>query len=141
MDRSELIDFVRARGLAVVATTGPDGRPEAALVGITATDRGELVFDTSRTSRKATNLEREPRVAAVIGWDDEVTVQLEGVADLLTGADLERCKQAYFTQYPDGAERARDPDICHFRISPQWLRCSDYRPETFGITETRFDEP
>jgi len=43
MDRRELIDFVRARGLGVIASRGPDGSPQAALVGIAATDRGEIV--------------------------------------------------------------------------------------------------
>jgi len=39
MDRRELIDFVRARGLGVIASRGPDGSPQAALVGIAATVR------------------------------------------------------------------------------------------------------
>ena len=135
MRRAELIDYVRQRGLAVVATTSETGAPEAAVVGITATDLGELVLDTSRRSRKAANIRRDPRVAVVIGWDDEQTLQLEGTADFLTGADLERCKAHYFRQYPDGRERAKDPDICHVRINPKWGRHSDYRPESFGITE------
>ncbi len=46
LDRLELIDFVRARGLGVIASRGPDGSPQAALVGIAATDEGELVLDT-----------------------------------------------------------------------------------------------
>lgn len=56
MDRAQFVEFVRRRGLAVIATRGPDGAPQAALVGITATDRGELVFDTARQSRKCANL-------------------------------------------------------------------------------------
>ena len=64
-----------------MATRTRDGDPEAALVGITATDRGELVFDTSRHSRKYANLQADQRVAIVIGWDDELTVVVEGNAD------------------------------------------------------------
>jgi PPOX class probable F420-dependent enzyme len=135
MDLAELIGFVRARGLAVVASRGPDGAPQAALVGIAATDRGELVFDCSRRSRKYTNVERDARVAVVVGWDDEVTVQIEGSADILTGEDLERCKAAYFAQYPVGRDRAGSPDIGHVRVIPRWLRYSDYRPDTFGSSE------
>ena len=47
VDQQQFINFVRQRGLAVIATRGADGAPQAALVGITATGRGELVFDTS----------------------------------------------------------------------------------------------
>jgi len=41
------VKFVRQHGLAVVATRGPDGAPEAALVGVAATDELEIVFDTA----------------------------------------------------------------------------------------------
>jgi len=138
MDRRELIDFVRARGLGVIASRGPDGSPQAALVGIAATDRGEIVFDCSRRSRKYANIERDPAVALVIGWDDEVTVQVEGSAQVLSGTDLERCKAAYFEQYPDGRGRAASPEIAHICVIPRWLRYSDYRPDTFGSSETQF---
>jgi hypothetical protein len=56
VDQQQFINFVRERGLAVLATRGADGAPQAALVGITATGRGELVSDTSRSSRKYRNL-------------------------------------------------------------------------------------
>src|SRR5512133_1897871 len=71
VDQQQFISFVRQRGLAVIATRGSDGAPQAALVGITATRRGELVFDTSRSSRKFRNLSSFAQVALVIGWDKE----------------------------------------------------------------------
>jgi general stress protein 26 len=128
VDQRQFIDFVRHRGLAVIATRGADGAPQAALIGITATERGELVFDTSRGSRKYHNLSAFAQVALVIGWDNEMTVQCEGTADIPTGADRDRCLQAYLAQYPEGAERAHDPDIVHVRVRRSWLRYSDYRP-------------
>jgi general stress protein 26 len=136
VDQRQFINFVRQRGLAVIATRGADGAPQAALIGITATERGELVFDTSRSSRKYGNLSAFAQVALVIGWDHEMTVQCEGIADIPTGADHDRCLQAYLAQYPDGAERAHDPDIVHVRVRPSWLRYSDYRPGSFTIEET-----
>jgi len=138
VNQAELIDFVRARGLGVIASSGPDGSPQAALVGIAATDHGELVFDCSRDSRKYANIERDPSIALVVGWDDEVTVQIEGRGDVLSGVDLERCKAAYFEQYPDGQDRADSAEIAHIRVTPRWLRYSDYRPDTFGSSETDF---
>lgn len=79
----------------ILATRTREGDPEAALVGITATDRGDLVFDTSRRSRKYANLQADQRVAVVIGWDDELTVQIEGKADEPSGDDRQRCLEAY----------------------------------------------
>jgi general stress protein 26 len=136
VDQRQFINFVRQRGLAVIATRGADGAPQAALIGITATERGELVFDTSRSSRKYGNLSAFAQVALVIGWDNEMTVQCEGTADIPRGADHDRCLQAYLAQYPDGAGRASDPEIVHVRVRPSWLRYSDYRPGFFTIEET-----
>ena len=138
MDRAELVAFIRARGLAVVATRGPDGAPQAALIGVAATDHAEIIFDTSIRSRKYCNVQACDQVAVVIGWDDEVTLQCEGVADILAGAERDRCLASYIAQYPDGRERAEDPDIAHVRIRPSWIRHSDYRPDHFSIRETDF---
>ena len=139
VDQRQFINFVRQRGLAVLATRGADGAPQAALIGITATEGGELVSDTSRGSRKYRNLSAFAHVALVIGWDNEMTVQCEGIADIPTGADRDRCLQAYFAQYPDGVERALDPDIVHVRVRPSWLRYSDYRPGSFTVEETTLE--
>lgn len=137
MDKHDLVTFVRDRGLAVVATHGPDATPEAALVGIAATDDGELVFDTSVRSRKYANLAASGRLALVVGWDDEVTVQCEGDADVLDDAELEPYLQCYLDQYPDGVDRAANPDIVLIRVRPDWVRHCDSRPESFGIEESR----
>lgn len=140
MNRAQLVEFVRRRGLAVVATRGPDGAPQAALVGVAATNHGELVFDTAARSRKYANLRAFPRVALVIGWENEVTLQCEGEADVLTGAERGRCLDAYLEQYPDGRERADDPNIVLVRVRLDWARLSDYRPESFGTDEFKLGD-
>jgi general stress protein 26 len=125
----------------VIATRGPGGAPQAALIGVAATDQAEIVFDTTTTSRKYRNINADPRVALVVGLDDEVTVQAEGVADLPHGEELRRCTDVYFAQFPDGRERAEDPAIVHFRIRLTWLRYSDYRPDSFTIEESPIAPP
>jgi hypothetical protein len=94
---------------------------------------------TSASARKYRNIQATPDVAVAIGWDLEVTVQCEGSADILIGADHTRCLSAYFEQFPDGRQRAEDPDIIHVRIRPRWVHQSDYRPGSFAIQETRLD--
>ncbi len=140
MDRAQFVAFIRERGLAVVATHGGDGRPEAALIGVAASDWAEIIFDTSVRSRKYRNIQMSPHVALVIGWDDEVTVQCEGTADILHGAERDRCLRAYCDQYPDGEQRAVDPDIAYIRVRPSWIRHSDYRPDSFAIHETELND-
>ena len=125
----------------MIASRGQDGAPQAALIGVAATYQAEIVFDTTRSSRKYRNIAADARVALVIGLDDEVTVQAEGVAGLLRGEELRRCTEAYFAQFPDGRQRATDPDIVHFRVRLTWLRYSDYRPDSFAIEESTVAPP
>jgi len=136
MNRAQLLEFVRRHRYAVQASTAPDGAPQAAVVGIAVTDELEIVFDTLSTTRKAQNLRRDPRLALVIGWDEEQTVQLEGSADEPSGDELARLKQAYFAAFPDGPEREGWPNITYVRVRPTWARYSDFRP---GGTITELD--
>jgi pyridoxine/pyridoxamine 5'-phosphate oxidase len=125
----------------VVATIGPGGEPQAALVLIAATARGELVFDTSDSARKFRNVQRTGRVAVVVGgWDEELTYQIEGVADVPEGDDLTRCQEAYFVQYSEGRERAARGGIGYVRVIPTWVRRADFRPGSFESTEATFDQ-
>jgi pyridoxine/pyridoxamine 5'-phosphate oxidase len=75
MTRAELLAFIRRHRYAVQASTHDSGAPQAAVIGIAISDELELVFDTLGTSRKARNLRRDPRIALVVGWDEEQTVQ------------------------------------------------------------------
>ena len=126
MTHAELIELLRNHKLAVESSLHADGRPQAAVVGFAVSDELEIVFDTVTTSRKYHNLKRDPRCALVIGWDAEITVQIEGVADEPTGDDLARLKACYFVAYPDGRERARWPTIAYIRVRPRWIRYSDF---------------
>jgi pyridoxine/pyridoxamine 5'-phosphate oxidase len=134
MTPASLLPFLRRYRLAVVSTVR-DGAPQAAVVGIAVTDTLDITFDTLSTSRKYANLVADPRVALVVGWDAEQTVQIEGIADVPAGAALAACKEAYFAVWPDGRERERWPDITYVRVRPRWLRFSDY-----GIAPPRIEE-
>jgi general stress protein 26 len=139
MTRGELLEFLRKHRLGVVATVTPNGEPESAVVGIAVSDELEVIFDTIGAARKSQNLRRFPRIAVVIGWDAEITVQLEGIADEPKGAELDRVKEIYFGVYPDGRTRQNWPGMTYFRVRPVWARYSDFnRPQTiveFGQAE------
>lgn len=152
MTRLELVGFLRRYKLAVVATVGApggpasassapsaSGAPQAAVVGFAVSDELEIVFDTLESTRKYANLVADPRVALVIGWDDAITAQIEGVADVLAGAELARLRECYFGPYPDGRERLAWPGITHIRVRPTWARLSDFTREPPNIVELRGD--
>ena len=126
LTKSDIYDFIRARRFAVMASVDADGAPEAAFVGIAVTPDLEIVFDTTDATRKCPNLRRDARIALVIGWDGEQTLQFEGVADEPKGEELERLKAIYFEAFPDGPQREGWPGLTYFRVKPRWIRMSDY---------------
>lgn len=127
MTKEFIYNFIKQHRLAVVSTLSIDNKPEAAVVGFAVSENLEIVFDTVKTSRKYPNLLQNPAVAVVIGWDNETTVQYEGVATELTGPETGHYKEIYFEVYPDGRERAATwPHIVHFKIAPKWIRYSNF---------------
>jgi len=138
INRAALLAFLRAHRLATEATVSAARGVQAAVVGIAVTDDFELVFDTLATTRKAENIARDPRVAFVIGGTltgEEQTVQYEGVADRLAGAELSRFQKTYLEVFPDGRERLAWPGLIYIRVKPRWLRYSDYRRDPPAIVE------
>jgi hypothetical protein len=138
MDRADLLVFLRRHRLCVQASVSLAGAPQAAVVGYGVSAALELVFDTLETTRKVQNLRRSARVALVVGWEGEETVQIEGVADEPRGADLERIQRVYFQAYPDGPTRQAWKGITYVRVSPTWARYSDFRgarPEIVEFSE------
>ena len=73
--KPEQYNFIQKHKLGVLATVSSLHMPEAAVVGIAVTTDLELVFDTIGNSRKSQNLRLNPKLAFVVGWDDEITVQ------------------------------------------------------------------
>jgi hypothetical protein len=88
--------------------------------------RLEIVFDTLDRTRKIQNLRRDPRIALVVGWEEEKTAQIEGIADEPTGAELDRLTQVYFDAYPDGVGRQAWSGITYVRVRPTWVRFCDF---------------
>lgn len=132
-------NFIKKHALGIVATTGKDNKPEAALVGIAVSGNIEIIFDTVKSSRKYHNILQNPKVALVIGWDNETTVQYEGEAIVLgNDAGAENLREIYYGVYPDGRERAETwPGLVHIKVTPKWLRYSNFN-EPVVIEEISF---
>ena len=134
MTRDDFLAYAKQHRLAVLASTAADGSPQAAVVGVAVTGDLELIFDTLNTSRKYANLKRDPRAAFVLG-EGAQTLQVQGIAEELTGEALARCKPVYFAVWPDGPARENWRGITYFRVRLTWLRISDY-----GVEPPRIEE-
>jgi pyridoxine/pyridoxamine 5'-phosphate oxidase len=126
MKLEEVFEIVRRKRLAVVSSVHDSGAPESALVGFALTQGNEIVFDTLGSSRKAVNFVRRPAAALVVGWDDDISIQIEGDARRPQGDDLANAKAAYFREWPDGRARENWPDIAYIVVKPRWVRYACY---------------
>ena len=136
--RDELYRFIKAQRYGVVSSVTADGTPQSALVGIAVTPALEIYFDTTGSTRKAPNLRRDPRTSLVIGWDNEQSVQYEGVADEPKGDALAALKRVYFEAWPDGPSRESWAGITWFRVTPRWIRFSDFNRTSDAVRELSF---
>ena len=134
----QLLSYMRAQPWAIEASVTPLGTPQAAVLGVAVTDRWELLFDTVTQSRKHQNLLKNPRVAFVIGWEHERTVQYEGIAEELEGAELEKYKGIYAKKYPDSTGRDKWAELTYFVTRPTWVRYGDYTPDKRRVEEKEF---
>ena len=123
---TEMLSYMRAQPWAIEASVTPQGAPQAAVIGVAVTDRCELLFDTVTQSRKHQNLVKNPRVAFVIGWEHERTVQYEGIAEIPTEAELPDVQAYYFDRFPDGPTRQTWPGLVYWRVRPTWIRYSNF---------------
>ena len=138
MTQNELVAFIKSEKFAVLSWVNDRGTPESALVGIAVTSQLEIVFDTVKTSRKYGQLCARPEAAFVVGCSGDQTLQYEGTARELTGAELDRYKPVYFAAFPDGPSRQNWPAICYFILKPKWIRFSDYGETPRLIEEFSF---
>lgn len=122
---AELYELVRNCRHAVIATTGSGG-PEAALMDIAVTPELEIIFETTDATRKIRNMHDDPRVAFVIGWQNNRTLQYEGSVDEPLGREQERIVGHFFSAFPDKLSHRHWPGNHYFRVRPRWIRYSDY---------------
>lgn len=116
-----------------MATSGVDGRPEAALVGIAALDDGTLIFDSRADARKVGNIRRTPEVAVVVGLGHDVSIQIEGIASLSSGAERLTYGAAYNARFP--GSRALDDDFAVLTIGVRWVRVYDASTHPARVAE------
>lgn len=137
---AELSDFMQRNRLAVIATASLKGGAEAALLDIAVTPDLEVIFETTDATRKFRNLRENPRVALVIGWDNDQTLQYEGLVDEPLGREQERIVAHYFSVFPQKLSHRHWPGNHYFRVRPAWIRFSDYNSPR-SVEEHQFALP
>jgi general stress protein 26 len=133
--KKDILDFMNKRPLMVISSLNEAGLPQSAAVGFGATDNLQLVFGTSKNSRKAHNIRNNGAVSVVIGWDMEGTIQLEGTARPLEKGEVDEFAEVLFMKNPRSRAYRDDPDEQYFLITPTWIRYTDVSQHPWNITE------
>ncbi len=96
---AEAAGFINPEAMTL-ATATPDGRPSARMVLLKGVDERGFVFFTNYESRKAAELDANPRAALVFYWPAlERQVRVEGRVERTTAAESD----AYFRSRPWGS--------------------------------------
>lgn len=126
MDKQKILDFFKTREHAVISTCGNNGQPEAALIGFGETPDFEIIFGTFNTSKKYKNIHENPKVAFVVGWENDfITVQYEGIARELESSEVDKYYDIYSKKVPSSAHYRSFPEQRYFLVKPMWIRYSD----------------
>ena len=114
--REKIEHVLHTNKFGVIATVGPTAPESAVITIITSTHEFEIVFGSFKGFRKNDNIKQNPNVSFVIGWDENLkqTVQIESTAKLLSDSDA--------LSYVEHL----DPEKEYFKITPQWMRYSDF---------------
>lgn len=119
-----LYSYIHTRMIGVLSTVNVQGNTESAVMEFGDTPELELIFDTLCTTRKYRNLQKNPVISFVIGWENGSTVQYEGIATELHGKNLAKYKQFMFQKNASFQRWEGLVGMRYFKVIPTWIRYS-----------------
>ncbi len=137
MDK-RILDVLQSQHLCTISTVNQEDKSESALIGFAEMPNLSLIFGTASTSRKYHNLRQNTSVALVfnlINGQQKLSIQYEGTAEQLTGDELVKLKEIFFAKNPQAKSYDLDPHQVFFKVTPIWIRYSDYSVNPHEIFE------
>jgi pyridoxine/pyridoxamine 5'-phosphate oxidase len=137
-EKKQLIaETLRRHELAVVSSIW-EGKPQAAVVVFSIKDDFELIFGTFNTTRKYRNLKANPNTAIVVGWDEGITIQYEGVAEEVALGEFAEYQKIHLAKNPGSEKYANLDGQVYFKIKPRWIRYTDINQNPEFLFEEAF---
>jgi pyridoxine/pyridoxamine 5'-phosphate oxidase len=136
-DKKKALDFIKQQQHMVLSYLG-DGRPHSALVGFSETDDFEIIFGTSRGSRKVAKLSENNQVSLIIGLKQPISIQIDGVAEEIPANELAKYVSIHTTKHPSTKKYAALAEQAYYRVKPNWLQYTDQSQEPMEIFEVTF---
>lgn len=121
----------------MLSTVNSTKLPESSVVEFSQAPALEIIVDMFVTTRKYRNLQTNPYVALVVGWDEDKTLQYEGVASELKGKEEQKYRKMYFRKLPASQSFEKHGELRFFKIRPTWIRYSDFSAKPWDIWEMK----
>ena len=131
----EVINFIQAQRVAVIALEMMDGSPHAATVHFAFDESTQIFFfETSRAYRKCEPLfgREVSRASIVIGFDQNnmKTLQMDGEVKLITPGKQAHFDEVYYAKFPMKKGKTYGSPAVFFSFTPTWWRYTDWtKPE------------
>ena len=74
-------------------------------------------------------------VSFVIAWDENITVQYEGLAEKVKDDEAKKYQQAYWAKNPKAQRWEEREGITYFKVTPKWIRYSDLNKDPWDVFE------
>lgn len=139
--KTKILNFLKQNNVMVLSTITPNNKPQSALVAFAETENLELIFGTFSTTRKYANLKQNPHISIVIGLDEttNTTLQYEGIATEASSKTATQAWQAIQLQKNPASKKYADhKDQRYFKITPKWIRYSNFSKDPEEIVEINF---
>lgn len=124
MSFNEILAAANQVNFMTIATMSENATPQAATVEFGLCG-DVIIFDTFRNSRKFTNIQNDNHVALVMMPSEDISIDIEGRAELLEGEELINAQEAYFEKVPKARKWANLPNVAFFAVTIGWARCTD----------------
>lgn len=138
--RVRALELLKNHQLTVISTVDEvRGAPESAVVAFAERADLSIIFGTSNGSRKYQNLQKNPHVSFVTGWDPRVgSLQYEGIAKELSANEATQYVELMALKNKQTEKFIARKDQRYFLVKPTWLRLIDSTPTSGGKYELIF---
>ena len=135
-----IYEFLAQRSVMVLSTVAVDNVPESEMLDYVIEEDFSIYFCTSKEARKYENLtNNSDKVALVVGFYEELTLQYEGVAKLVKEKEIPELISKQLREKGRKSHKSSGRDFVYFKIMPRFLRMTDVSESPWSVNEVRID--
>ncbi|MBI5529960.1 MAG: pyridoxamine 5'-phosphate oxidase family protein [Candidatus Doudnabacteria bacterium] len=135
--KEKVLELLKKENLAVLSYLHGN-KPRSAVIDFSETGDLEIIFTTLLSYRKYEDLKQNSNVALTFGGKNNITVQYEGEAKELGKTEFLPYLKYHIQKNPIELKFSEMLEARFFKVSPVWIRYSDYGAKPNNIFEIKF---